>query len=161
MENAQNARLYTKLLALVGSGALIMAYIAQFGFGLEPCILCLYQRIPYALVAILGFIGMKKPHLIKPVLVLAALTFFSGASIAAYHFGVEQHWWASATGCSGDASTSFQAQDLMQMMQQKQAKPCDAVDWTLFGISMAGWNVLFSLFCTHAAIYARLRLREN
>jgi len=153
-------RLYPKLLAVVGGGALMMAYIAQFGFGLEPCVLCLYQRIPYAMVAMLGFLGMMRPHLVKPIMIIAAVTFAGGAGIAAYHFGVEQHWWASATGCMGDAGKTFTTQDLMQSMQKKQPKACDAVDWTFFGISMAGWNVLFSIFCTHAAIVARLRLRE-
>ena len=153
-------RLYPRLLAAVGAGALSMAYIAQFGFGLEPCVLCLYQRIPYAVVAILGFIGMMRPHLVKPFFILAAVMFLSGAALGAYHFGVEQHWWASATGCSGDVSKAFTTQDLMQSMQKKQPKACDAVDWTFLGVSMAGWKVLFSLFCFHATIVARLRLRE-
>jgi len=156
----KQTRLYTKLLALVGAGALAAAYISQFGFGLEPCILCLYQRIPYALVALLGFVGMMHPHLIKSIMVFAAVVFACGAAIAAYHFGVEKHWWASAMGCTGGASKPFTTQDLMQSMQKKQPKACDAVDWTLFGVSMAGWNVLFSIFCAHAAIIARLRLRE-
>jgi disulfide bond formation protein DsbB len=156
----EQTRLYPRLLAAVGAGALSMAYIAQFGFDLEPCVLCLYQRIPYALVAIFGFVGMMRPNLVKLILVLAALTFGAGAIIAAYHFGVEQHWWASATGCTGDASKPFTTQDLMQAMQKKQPKACDAVDWTFFGVSMAGWNVLFSIFCVHATIVARLRLRE-
>lgn len=155
------ARLYPKLLAGVGAGALVMAYIAQFGFGLEPCILCLYQRIPYALVAIAGFIAMKRPENIKPILVMTTIIFTASAVLGAYHFGVEQHWWASATGCTGTASQAFSTQDLLQSMQKKQIKPCDSVDWTLFGLSMAGWNVLFSIFCIHATIIARLRLREN
>jgi len=152
-------RLFSSLLALVGSTALIIAYVAQFGFGLEPCVLCLYQRIPYALVAILGFIAMKRPENVRLILLLAAITFAIGAVIAAYHFGVEKHWWASATGCTGDPSKSTSVQDLMQSMEKKQAKACDAVDWTLLGISMAGWNVLFSIFCVHATIIARQRLK--
>ncbi|MBL4693045.1 MAG: disulfide bond formation protein B [Magnetovibrio sp.] len=155
------ARLYPKLLAGVGAGALIMAYIAQFGFGLEPCVLCLYQRIPYALVAILGFIAMKRPQNLNDILVASAVVFAASTALAAYHFGVEQHWWVSATGCTGDVSKTFTTQDLLQSMQRKQPKACDAVDWTLFGLSMAGWNVLFSIFCVHAIIIARMRLRED
>ena len=138
-----------------------MAYIAQFGFGLEPCVLCLYQRIPYALVAVLGFTGLMRPHLSPKLLVLAALVFASGAVIAAYHVGVEQHWWASATGCSGNTSKTTSTLDLIQSMQVKPPKACDAVDWTMLGISMAGWNVLFSIVAGVASLFARTRLKET
>ncbi|HEY9164284.1 MAG TPA: disulfide bond formation protein B, partial [Magnetovibrio sp.] len=66
-------RHFPALLAAVGAGALVMAYVAQYGFDLEPCILCLYQRIPYALVAILGFAGMRWPHLVRPLFAIAVL----------------------------------------------------------------------------------------
>jgi len=154
-------RLTSIVLAAVGAGALATAYIAQFGFGLEPCVLCLYQRIPYALVAILGFVGLMRPHLLPTLLVLAALVFAFGAALAAYHVGVEQHWWASATGCSGNTSKTKTTLDLIQSMQVKPPKACDAVDWTLLGISMAGWNVLFSALCAVASLFARTRLKET
>lgn len=155
-----NTRLISIVLAAVGAGALAMAYIAQFGFDLEPCVLCLYQRIPYALVAILGFVGLMRPHLLPKLLILAALVFLSGAVIAAYHVGVEQHWWASATGCSGDTSKTSTTLDLIKSMQVKPPKSCDAVDWTMLGVSMAGWNVLFSIVCGVASMYARTRVKE-
>ena len=45
----KNKRLYPALLILVGVGSLGAAYTAQFGFDLEPCVLCLYQRVPFAI----------------------------------------------------------------------------------------------------------------
>jgi disulfide bond formation protein DsbB len=157
-----STRLYPILLAAVGAGALAMAYVAQFGFGLEPCILCLYQRIPYALVAILGFAAMRWPHLLRPLLGLAVLVFLSGAGIAFYHVGVEQHWWASATGCSGGSlSTTVTTADLFKSLEQAPPKPCDAVDWTVLGVSMAGWNVVFSSFAAMVSAYAFRRLKES
>ncbi|MFC1672615.1 disulfide bond formation protein B [Pseudomonadota bacterium] len=162
VNNQDPRRLYPALLALTGTGALAGAYIAQYGFGYEPCILCLYQRIPYALIAILGFVGLRRPDLLERLLVLAAMTFSVGAALGAYHFGVEQHWWASATGCSGGALTAdVTTADLLASLQQPAVKPCDAVDWTLLGVSMAGWNALFSCFATFASLLARRRLKGN
>lgn len=166
MDNTRQTRHWTRLLpmllAAVGGGALAMAYVAQFGFGLEPCILCLYQRIPYAIVAILGFAGMRWPHMLRPLLALAVLAFFSGAAIAFYHVGVEQHWWASATGCSGgQLSTTVTTADLFKSLEKAPPKPCDAVDWTVLGVSMAGWNVVFSSFAALASAYALRSLKEN
>lgn len=155
-------RHYPRILALIGVGALAMAYVAQYVFGLEPCILCLYQRIPYALVAVLGFVGMMRPHFLRPMLMLAALVFLVGAAIAFYHVGVEQHWWTSATGCTGGAlNTQISTNDLLASMEQKPAKACDAVDWTVLGVSMAGWNVVFSSLLAGACVYALTRVKEN
>lgn len=153
---------YPQVLAAVGAGALAMAYVAQYVFGLEPCILCLYQRIPYAVVAILGFIGMMRPYALRPVLMAAAAVFLAGAALAFYHVGVEQHWWASATGCSGgNLSTTVTPADLMKSLETAPPKPCDAVDWTVLGVSMAGWNVVFSLFAAGACVFALTRAKET
>lgn len=138
-------RLYPALLFLIGAGALAMAYTAQYGFGLEPCILCLYQRIPYAVVALLGAVGLAGPRWLVPVFALAVLTFAGGGVLAFYHVGVEQHWWASVAGCGGGPTpATVSAADLLATLQTKQPKACDEVDWTILGVSMAGWNVLFS-----------------
>lgn len=147
-------RLYPAVLAAVGAGALVMAYTAQYGFDLEPCVLCLYQRIPYAIVALLGFVGLRRPATVPSVLQLAGGVFAAGAAIAVYHFGVEQHWWASATGCTGGVNADISSDDLMKAMTTKPPKPCDAVDWTLLGVSMAGWNVVFSSLAAGASLWA-------
>lgn len=155
-------RLYPLILASVGAGALAMAYVAQFGFGLEPCVLCLYQRIPYAVVAILGFTAMRRSDWLVPILGLAAGVFFIGAGLAFYHIGVEQHWWASAAGCTGNTlSANVTPADLLKSLQAPPPKPCDQVDWTVLGISMAGWNSVFSLFAAGASLFALKRIRES
>ena len=43
-------------------GALIIAYTAELAFGIEPCILCLYQRIPYALAGALAVAALLAPE---------------------------------------------------------------------------------------------------
>jgi len=137
-----NPRLYPILLILVGAGSLTMAFTAQYGFDLEPCILCLYQRVPFAVAIGLGAIGMWRPEWLAGVFALAVLTFATGATIAFYHVGVEQHWWVSA--CTGDVADRVSGSDLLASLQAKQPKSCDTVDWTFLGISMATWNVVFS-----------------
>ena len=138
-------RLYPVLLMSIGLGSLSFAWGAEYGFGLEPCILCLYQRIPFAVVAILGGIGFYRPQWMAGLFTLATLAFAINAAIAFYHVGVEQHWWVSAAGCGGgNINTVLSTTDLLANLEKPQPKPCDAVDWTLFGISMASWNVVFS-----------------
>lgn len=144
-------RLYPTLLILVGATSLAMAYIAQYGFDLEPCILCLYQRVPFAIAAGLGIIGLWKPEWLAPVFALAALAFAVNAGIAVYHVGVEQHWWISS--CSAVSMERLSGADLLASLQTKQPKACDEVEWKLLGVSIATWNVVFSSVLAVASAY--------
>lgn len=123
--------------------ALATAYTAQYYFEIKPCILCLYQRFPYAVASVFGLAGIMMPRgkgrnfLIG----LCVPVFLIGAGIAAYHVGVEQHWWASATGCGGKLVEETSNTDFLNALQIIPPKPCDAIDWTLFGVSMAVYNV--------------------
>ncbi|MBF0247398.1 MAG: disulfide bond formation protein B [Alphaproteobacteria bacterium] len=139
-----NARTPSALLAAVGALALAGAFTAQYGFGLEPCALCLYQRIPYAIVLGLGVIGMVRPAWVVPVLALATALFAGESALAFYHFGVEQHWWVSGCADTGDLDALGSAKDLLASLRAKPPKPCDEVTWRILGVSMAGWNVVIS-----------------
>lgn len=146
-------------LVVIGAGALATAYTSEYAFGLEPCRLCLYQRIPYALMIALGLAVVVGPRAFRGVLLAAAaLTFAAGAAIAAYHVGVEQHWWASAV-CGGEIGTVTSPEQLLQGLQQAPEKPCDEVDWTFLGFSMASWNAVFSALMALALSGSILRLK--
>lgn len=144
-------------------GALGTAYTAQYGFGLEPCILCLYQRIPYALAGVLALAAIMMPRGIgrTALLMLCVPVFLVGAGIAFYHVGVEQHWWASAAGCGGSVSAFTTTADLQASLLAKPEKACDDVDWTLFGLSMTVYNVAASLVLAAATAYGVKRIRSR
>lgn len=130
------------ILAQASLCALGFAYYAQIVDQLEPCILCLYQRIPFAVVIVLGLVGMFRPAYLRYLLPLAGLAFAIGAGIAIYHVGVEQHWWESS--CGGELTTGITTSDLLAGLQEKPAKSCDELEWALFGVSMATYNVAYS-----------------
>jgi disulfide bond formation protein DsbB len=135
-------------IAAISAIALASAYVAQYAFNLEPCILCLYQRIPYAIAGSLALLALFVPPLAarrRVVVALCGAAFFIGGAIAFYHVGVEQHWWASATGCGGAIPGEMTTAQFKNLLSQKHPKACDDVDWTLFGLSMATYNVVFSL----------------
>lgn len=123
--------------------ALATAFGAQYGFGIEPCPLCLYQRVAYAVAGLVGLAALFAAPGDKRALVvgLAGVAFTLGAGIALYHVGVEQHWWASAVCTAGNDKAPATVEQLRAMLTAKPAKPCDERDWTLFGVSMATYNV--------------------
>ncbi|MCW5698545.1 MAG: disulfide bond formation protein B [Rhodospirillales bacterium] len=153
-------------LALLASavGALASAFVGEYVFGLEPCVLCLYERVPYGIVAVLaGLAILVRARDGSQAWLVAGcgLVFLAGAALAFYHVGVEQHWWAGFSGCSGTLPQNLTIEDFRASLAEAPRKSCDDVDWRLFGISLAGYNVLVSVaLATISFLGARLLFRR-
>ncbi len=160
LNNIHPRRLYPLLALAFSAAALAGAYIAQYGFELEPCILCLYQRIPFALAVVLALVALFRPDFAKIIMALMIAVFVFEGLLAFYHVGVEQHWWAAATGCSSSGEISKSPAEMLKNLQKSIPKPCDEVDWTILGISMAAWNVLFSGFLAGGAFFGLKQIRR-
>jgi disulfide bond formation protein DsbB len=145
------------LLLLASVGALGAAFVAQYGFDLQPCVLCLYQRWPYGVVIALAVLALVLPQFRPWLLALIGLALLVDAGIAGYHVGVEQHWWAGTAECTGTVGT---AKTLAELRAQVLAAPvvrCDDVAWSFAGISMAGYNFLACLLLAGFAFVAARR----
>ena len=140
--------------------ALSAALIAQYGFGLLPCVLCLYQRAPYVVAILLAGLGllpaMRRYRAI--LFLMLGLTFLGNSGLAFYHVGIENHWWAGTQACGGTARTATTTADLLSALDKPvQVIRCAQPAWTLFGLSMAGYNVIFSALLSVHAFYRRFR----
>ncbi len=130
--------------------ALGFALIAQYGFGFKPCVLCLWQRVPYLLCGCIAALALAVPRLRlwRGALLLACtVLLFTDAGIAFFHTGVEQHWWMGTSGCSIQPKTAQDAAGLREALLASPVAHCDEVSWTFIGLSMATWNMVFALFC--------------
>jgi len=140
-------RIPAPILAAISAVTLATVYASQYIGGLQPCQLCLYQRWPWWLALALCIVAML-PVLSansRALLVgLAGVSVLTGAGIAIFHVGVEQHWWPGLASCSAAGQTPASFEQMQQMMQQPAAS-CDEPAWTLFGISMAGYNAILSI----------------
>lgn len=133
-------------LAIIAAIALATAYTAQYVFGLQPCILCLYQRVPYWIIIPLGLVAFVMwPRIGRRLLVLCGLILLANAGIAMFHVGVEQHWWGATPSCSGTAGGIADIADLAQALSRPAPAACDEPQWSLFGITFAGYNVILCL----------------
>ncbi len=154
----RNARL---LALLIPAALLAGAWGFQLAGGLYPCEMCHWQRWPHygALVlASLAFVAGGRR--VKSTLVAgaAALVAVSGL-IGIFHAGVEYHWWQGITACT--QTTSLHGLSTDQALKDLLAAPivrCDAAQWSLLGISLAGWNALMSLV---GALLIALQLRSR
>lgn len=141
---------------VISLGALGAAFAGQYLFGLEPCVLCLYQRVPWAAAALISALALGgwAGRLRLLAIALCAATFAAGGALAFYHVGVEQHWWGSVAGCAGEAVTDLTLDDLRPEALATGLKPCDRVDWRLFGLSLAGYNVIASALLSAGCLAA-------
>jgi disulfide bond formation protein DsbB len=145
--------------AAVVGGALLFQYVG----GIQPCELCLYQRWPYygvILLALLALVAGDRRATLA-LLVVAALAFLAGAALAFYHVGVEQHWFAGPSACSGTPITGGSVADLKAQLLARPPVRCDEVAWSLFGISLAGWNLLASIVLVVGAVAGMRSLAER
>lgn len=125
--------------------ALGSAYVAQYGFGLQPCFLCLVQRVPFAAAAVLALMALAaSPRRARGLVRLAGAVLLLNGAIAVYHVGVEQFWWASAVCAAGDAAGPMAVDDLAAAMSRPVEAACDRPAWSFHGITMATMNVGFS-----------------
>ena len=162
-EITANPRLVFALLLGASAAILAAAFASQYIGGLEPCVLCLYQRVPYGAVIALSGLGLGLSALAPPpkgVIVslggLCAVAFVVNAGIATFHVGVEQHWWQGTEGCVGAGGAARTIEELRAQILTAPVVRCDVVPWSLFGLSMAGYNVLASLgLAVASAIAAR------
>ena len=152
------------LVVIASLASLAIAFASQYWAGLQPCILCWYQRYPYmaaAALGILGIIAAGRPGLLRSILLLAALAFFVDAGIAAFHVGVEQHWWAGTRECGSLLDLNASPEDLKNQLLNQPVVRCDEPAWVLLGISMAGYNFLYAALCGLATLWLAARGRTS
>ena len=154
---SSDRRLATALI-LAGSGALLGgALLFQHVGGLAPCEMCLWQRWPHVAALFLALAAWALARN-SVLLVLASLAVLASAAIGYFHAGVEYHWWAGPAACSA-APLSGSIADITKMVLAMPLIRCDAAAWSLFGISMAGYNALLSSLIGGASLWLTLRRR--
>lgn len=142
------------LALLVPAGLLAGAYGSQYWGGLAPCEMCYWQRwahmagLAFALVALLA---ARMPDRGRSFVWLAALGIGASGAIGAYHAGVELGWFEGFTQCTATGGMT-----LAEIMAAPIVR-CDEVQWSLFGISMAGWNAILSLLSALVILWLSLR----
>lgn len=138
-------RLSARWLAFLLPAALLGgALISEFGFGLYPCEMCMWQRWPHmvAIIIALSALLLKKHGWSALLVILAALAIIASGLIGGFHAGVEYGWWEGITSC---ATNLGESDDLLGSIMSTPLVRCDVAPWSLFGISLAGYNFLLSV----------------
>jgi len=133
---------------LAASAAVLgTALLSQYWGGLAPCELCLLQRWPWDAAIVIALVALlvgNRPALPWVAIVLAVV-FAIGAALAFYHVGVEQHWFAGPSACTANAAGAMTLEEMKRQILGTAPVLCDKVQWALFGVSLAGLNLIASL----------------
>ena len=136
------------LALLVPAALLAGAFAFEHLGGYFPCEMCWWQRWPhmaavaFALIAFAG--GGRLPDRGRSFVWLAALAILVSGFIGVYHAGVELEIFEGFTQCTSIPAGGSAGDVLNQIMNAPMVR-CDDVQWSLLGISMAGWNAILSI----------------
>lgn len=122
-------------------------FTSQYGYGLKPCVLCIYQRWPYAAAIAISVLYLLLKDRINDVIARLGLAtaFAATGGIAAFHVGVEQKWWEGTSECTADTGAGMTMDQLRDQLMSAPLVKCDEVAWEMFGISMAGYNLILAI----------------
>jgi disulfide bond formation protein DsbB len=149
-------RTFFFLTLLISLAVLCSALVAQLGFGMKPCIMCLWQRLPYLLLIILCIMGLVRGNWAKILIPLMLLCCVGSAFAAILHFGIEQHWWELSGGCPVEPLGEKTQEQVLAELLVTPTSSCDKVAWRIFGLSITLYNAALSLvMCVYMAMMLR------
>jgi len=123
--------------------AILFALYIEYILGYKACKLCLYQRMPYIIAIFISFIGynyFKNNKILILIIVIFSISFF----ISGYHYGIENNIFEEFSGCTSKSLEIIDKSEILKSLNNN-ITSCKDVNFKIFGISLAGINLLLSL----------------
>lgn len=155
------ASLIKQMIFWLSLSVLLLSFYFQYSLGLEPCPLCLMQRLCVGLITLLSLIGLwlRRPAYAAGLL-LTQLVFV----VFGLFFALRQIWLqslppGSAPACMPDMSVLihyFPWQDVLHAFIWG-AGDCAQIPWQWLGLSLAGWSLVYFVVLALATLYLQLQ----
>ena len=152
---------YLKIILLFSIAALTSAYFIEYVLGHQPCNLCLIERIPYGISAILIIIILVLKKNQKFLVLLLIFTFIFSLAISFYHYGIEQGFFQESSVCGVRGfNESITKEDLLRQLNEKIVS-CRDVTFRIFGLSLTSINIVISLIFTITLLKIFIKYEKN
>jgi disulfide bond formation protein DsbB len=146
------------------AGLLGYAFYAQFVLHLEPCPLCIFQRIGIAAIGVLFLLaalhdpkrwGARVYGTLQLVAALATI------GVAARHIWIQHQPEGSVPACGAGLSYMLEVFPVTAVIRKvlTGSGECAKVSWSLFGISMPGWVLIAAVGLGLWALYTNFTRR--
>lgn len=161
----------TRLAYLIGFvvsfGLVALALIIQTRYHLEPCPLCISQRIIFMVVGVLflaaAIQNSSKVFFVKAYALLQMAVALGGAGVAIRHWWLQVHKDQMLVDCGVGFDYMFENFPLQKALTLvfKGTGDCAAIDWTLLGFTIPQLALIsFVSLVVYAALVAKARLKS-
>ena len=147
----QNIKKFYIIIFTLSFFSLVAALYVEYILDFKPCILCIYQRIPYAIAIIISliafFIGNR-----NILLIILGLAFLAGILLSGYHLSIEKGIIEPLFSCTGENIEALEKDEILKSLNKIQPD-CRDVDFSIFGVSLATLNFIISFVLTIVIVY--------
>ena len=140
---------------------ILSALFIEFFLKIKPCILCIYQRYPYYIIALLSLIYFLKKDLKILLILLIILTSLASIILSTYHVGIETGLIEETTSCKTSLNNNLSKDAILKQLESNLASSCKEVSFKLFGFSLASINIILSLILTTIYYKIYLWMKKN
>lgn len=142
------------------------AYFAQFVQGLEPCPLCIFQRVAMIALGLVFLAGVVRPprrwgRWLHALLFL--ITAGAGVLIAARHVWLQHLPEGEVPACGPGLDYMLDVFPLAEVVRMAftGSGECANVDWSFLGLSMPAWVLIWFVLLGAAGIWNCFRSDKN
>ena len=166
MKNLLRARTWFLFAALSAGGLLAWALYKQHVDFLDPCPLCILQRLAFMWVGVVGLVAaIHGPGRVGQWVygVLLALGSITGIVLAGRHVWLQSLPLDQVPDCGMGLNYMLDTMPVLEVLREVfyGAGECAEVLWTFFGISIPGWSLIWFAFYTFATFFILLYTRSQ
>lgn len=161
--NVKSLRLYS-ILPVIASGLMLgYAYYVQYVEYLDPCPLCLVQRLVILIIGVLFLITFIYPPqaiLRKVFTVLIVLVSLTGCAISARHIWLQNLPADEVPACGLGLQYMLENFPIGSVIKDlfSGSGECAEITWRFIGLSMPAWTLItFIGFIIYTILWARLK----
>ena len=158
---AFSARAAYVTVALVSFGLIGVGLVLQHVVGLDPCPLCIFQRIAYFALALFALIAasLSPRRASRRFGVLALASALTGDGVAGRHVWLQMNPQGMSCGPGlGAMLENFPLTDILPKVFRGSGD-CSEAAWILLGLTIAEWSLLWFVVLSAATIFIVLARR--
>ncbi|MFO1433419.1 MAG: disulfide bond formation protein B [Candidatus Competibacteraceae bacterium] len=147
------SRRLTNLLGFLVCAALLgFGYYLQFGLHLEPCPLCILQRVAIfstGIIFLLAAVHHPAAGGARVYAILLALAAGTGAAVAARHVWLQYFMPdANKLACGMDLASMLEVLSPWETLRQvlRGTGDCTQINWSFLGLSIPAWALIWLVF---------------
>ena len=147
---------------LICAALIAYALYAQFDLGLDPCPLCIFQRIGIAtlgVVFLLAALHNPRGAGARVYAVLLAIAALLTVAVAARQLYIQHLPPGAIPSCGAPLSMMLKFMPLTAVIRKvlTGSGECGIVNWTFLGLAMPAWVLLWAAFLGAAGVVANTR----